>query len=286
MIETHLPGLFPSGFEPDERVNLSLLHKTGWVSPKPLPTFRIEDARPLQGRGDEATFFEQHGFVLLNAPTQVTDWSDGAQIAGSYLPEVEAIVRTRLYPGRKLIVMQPPFVVRRGAGTDNSYAAGVHQDHGTTADDYQRNVAAFAGQEIADRWRAQYDREDVTGFVVLDFWRTTNMAGPLRHMPLALCEPASVDPSDIFPTALEGIAPNGAITHHVGLRQRAGQRWYYYSAMLPDEVLVFRLFELGPQGATQTNRACFHCAVEDPETPADAEPRKSCEHRVSVLFLD
>jgi hypothetical protein len=182
--------------------------------------------------------------------------------------------------------MQPPNVLRRGAGTDNpQYGAGVHQDYGTTADDFQQSVAAFAGAGAGAGWRAQFERGDVEGFVMLDFWRTTGMPEPLKHMPLALCDATSVDTRDIVPTALEGIAPGGAITHHVSLRYNAGQRWFYYPDMTPNELLVFKLFQLVPGEEPQRYRACFHSAVEDPATPPDASPRQSCEHRVSVMLM-
>jgi hypothetical protein len=55
--------------------------------------------------------------------------------------------------------------------------------------------------------------------------------------------------------------------------------------MKPNEVLVFKLFQLMRNEQDQSYRACFHTAFEDPTTPADAQPRQSCEHRVSVILL-
>jgi len=185
-----------------------------------------------------------------------------------------------------LIIRQPPNVMRRGEGTTTpQYGLGVHSDHGTTADDFQRNVEAFTSPEVGAQWRASFEHEQVEEFVALDFWRTTNMAGPLKHMPLALCDPTSIDHADIIPTALEGIAPGGALTYHVSLAHNSDQRWYYYPDMTPDEVLVFKLFQLRKDEPSQPYSACFHTAFEDPTAPDDAPPRQSCEHRVSVLLL-
>jgi hypothetical protein len=287
MIEAQLKGQFPAGFRSAARLNLSELARSGTGRPPQPPPTRIADARTLQANAtSEADFLAQHGFVLLDAPTRVTDWSKGDQVTQFYLPEVEAMIRERLYPGRNLIVRQPPAVMRRGAGTSTpQYALGVHSDHGTTADDFQRNVEAFTNPETAAQWRAWFERDEVEGFVSLDFWRTTGMDGPLKHMPLALCDPTSVEAHDIIPTALEGIAPGGALTHHIGLAHNPGQRWYYYPDMEPNEVLVFKLFQLMRDSGPQPYRACFHTAVEDPATPSDAQPRQSCEHRVSVMLL-
>lgn len=201
------------------------------------------------------------------------------------MPQVEEFIRDRLYPGRELIVMQPPRGMRRGAGTDvPQYGTGIHCDHDRTADDCQHNIGAFAGAEIAWRWRDAFDRENVDIFVKLDFWRPT-MDEPLRHMPLALCDPNSINPVDMISTALEGIAPNGAATWHIGLKHNPGQRWYYYPKMTADEVLVFKLFDLRKSKQPQRFPTCLHAALEDPSTPPDAKPRQSCEHRVAVMLL-
>lgn len=289
MIETQLKGLFPPDFEASERINLSQLIRSGGGSRRPPthPVSRIDDARRIQAEASsEQAFLAEHGFVLLNATTAVADWDDAAHVAQTYFPEVDRMIRTRLYPGKKVEIIQPPNVGRRGPGTSNpQYGLGVHQDHGTTADDFQHNVAAFTSLEMGARWRARFDRDDVDGYVMLDFWRTTGMAGPLKHMPLALCDPTSVEPPDIISTALEGIAPSGAATHHVGLRYNPAHRWFYYPDMTADEVLVFKLFQLMRDEHPQPYRACFHTAVDDPAAPANAQPRQSCEHRVSVLFL-
>ena len=287
MIETQLNGQFPAGFRATERINLSELVRNKSGKPARNPPTHIRDGRVLQAQASsEASFFDEHGFVLLDAPTRVTDWGDAADVAEHYMPLVEAIIRERLYPGRKLLVRQPPNVMRRGAGTATpQYGLGVHSDHGTTADDFQRNVEAFTNAEIGAQWRASLEGEKVEGFVSLDFWRTTNMAGPLKHMPLALCDPTSVEAGDIIPTALEGIAPGGGLTYHVSLAHNGEQRWYYYPDMEPHELLVFKLFQLMRNEDPQPWRACFHSAFEDPTTPADAQPRQSCEHRVSVILL-
>jgi len=287
MIEVQFNGQFPPGYRAAERINLSELIRSSSGAPPQKPWTRIGNARLLQADAtSEADFLAEHGFVLLKAPTRVTDWSDADQVAWRYLPEIETIIRERLYPGRPLVIRQPPNVMRRGEGTATpQYGLGVHSDHGTTADDFQRNVEAFTSPEMGAKWREGFEREEVEEFVALDFWRTTNMDGPLKHMPLALCDPTSIDDADIIPTALEGIAPNGALTHHVSLAYNESQRWYYYPDMTPDELLVFKLFQLSKDDQSQPYRACFHTAFEDPTAPADAPPRQSCEHRVSVLLL-
>jgi len=212
----------------------------------------------------------------------VTDWTVDPKDA--YLAEVEALIRTHLLPGRKLVI--PPFasIVRRGEGTGNGYAGGAHQDCGIGPDDYEQLIGAFAGPAAAASWRGFYDSPEVEGFMVIDFWRVTEMTGPLRHMPLAVCDPASVDPEDVIPTEIYGIAPEGRPVRNLGLRRNTAQQWYYYPEMTNDEVLAFKLFDCRKDDP-EAFRSCFHTAFADPTAPADAEPRQSCEFRVGVYVL-
>ena len=125
MIEVQLNGQFPAGYRAAERINLSELMRTGTGRPPPKPWTPIGNARLLQADvTSEADFLAEHGFVLLKAPTRVTDWGDADQVASRYLPEVEAIIRERLFPGRPLIIHQPPNVMRRGSGTTMHPADG------------------------------------------------------------------------------------------------------------------------------------------------------------------
>lgn len=279
MTRVRLNGFFPSDYVAEGRFSAAV----GEAGPMPVfPEVEIGDARALQAGKDPAAFFAEHGFVLLDHPTRVGDWD--TDVASIYMPEIERVIREQLLPGRHIEVQQFPSLLRRGRDTAVPfYAEGVHSDAGHDADDYQNNIAAFSNQMFADGWRSRYDREDVEGLIWVDFWRPTNMAGPLQHMPLALCDVSSLDPADRVPMGLTGIAPEGRVTHHSALRFNPGQRWYSYANMRCDELLVFRLggFTKAP-GPPQN---CFHSAFADPGAPADAELRQSCEHRVGVLLL-
>lgn len=63
--------------------------------------------------------------------------------------------------------------------------------------------------------------------------------------------------------------------------------YYYYPNMTNDEVLVFKQFECFKGIDDKPNaplKTAFHTAMEDPETPKDAEVRKSAEHRINVFY--
>ena len=285
MVQSRL-NMFPADFRYDGRFPIDLTvpppDRTQAVPPAPID---IRDARPLQAQvPSPAAFFETHGFVLLDHKTQVADWDTDQAI---YAAEVEALIHDVLLPGGKAqVVSQSASLARRGRGTTNSYAGAVHQDCGLDADDYEQLVGAFAGPQAAQGWRARYDHPDVAGFMMLDFWRPTNMSGPLRHMPLAVCDPRSVAAADILPTAVTGVAQSGNVVHQMSLRRNAGQAWYYYPDMTIDEVLVFKLYDSRKSdGEAPRLRSSFHSAFIDPTTPEDAEPRQSCEYRVGAFIL-
>jgi hypothetical protein len=282
-----LNGLFPPDFRSSARVPIDI--RTGPPAGRRLPQFgpfEIHDARPLQAQAaSEASFFEDHGFVLLPHETAVRDWD--ADPPTIYYPEVERLVRDRLFRGRRVEVHQWSPPLRRGRGTSTpQYANGVHSDYGLTPDDFQVSVEAFANAQAAAGWRRAYDRDEVEAFAIVDFWRPTNMAGPLLHMPIALCDPSTVAMEDLVPTSLTGIAPSGMATHHVALRFNPAQRWYYYPRMQTDEVLAFKLFECRKDDPGPSRlRGVLHSAFADPDAPPDAEERQSCEHRVGVTIL-
>lgn len=282
MVQARLNGLLPADFAAETMPLIDVSSPPQRPRPSYGPT-EISDARVIGDERSEAERFAEDGFVLLSHATSVRDWD--ADVAAIYLPEIEAIVRDRLFPGQRIEIQQHPSIVRRGRGTGNSYAGGVHSDGPLTAEKYGANVGAFAGPEAEKWWLGQYARPEVRGFVNVDFWRTTNMAEPLRHMPLALCRPASLDRSDIVEMQMVGIAPDRNVSNHLMLRLNPEQSWAYYAEMRSDELLAFKLCEFWKNDPDAPPQNVFHTAFEHPDTPADAEHRQSCEHRVGVLIL-
>jgi hypothetical protein len=277
-----LNGLYDPAFRFDRRQHFPV----GTVMPGMDPAGRevpVSDARALQrDEGlSEAAFFARHSFVLLPHVSAVDDWD---QNDGVYQREIDELIRARLFPGRRVEIQQGPNVLRRGRDTPTPmYADGVHSDGGVDLDDYVHNIGAFAGEEAAQWWRNLYERREVEGLIWIDVWRPTNMRAPLQHMPLALCDPTSVEARDVVPVAMTGIAPEGRESRHLTLRFSAEQRWYYYPRMTCDELLAFKLAEFWKTPTPVRN--CFHSAFDDPLTPEGAEERQSCEHRVGVLML-
>jgi len=299
-VDARLNSLFDPGFTPEDRVLMDAkgLAPTPGVLPE-APAVKIRNGRELQEQAQtdpsftEAGFFDEHSFVLLDHTSDVQNWDvdpagapDDSDIACIYYPEVATIIRERLLPGYRLEIPQVPYLLRRGPETPNPfYGTVVHQDYGLSADDYQENVAAYGTDEHARAWREQYDRDEVAGFLVINFWRTVYMDEPLRHQPLTICDPYSVEPDDVLSTGLLNFTPTGRPSNQLGMRYNPEQRWYYYPGMTTGEVLAFKNFQCW-KGEPPTLRTCFHSAFDEPDPPEQAIERQSCEYRIGVYFLN
>ena len=283
MVKVQLKGMLPPEFSgaraPLWRFDEPSAPEYQW----PSPAVEVHDARQLQSSAkSDAAFFAEHGFVLLRHETAVTDWN--GDISAVYHAEISDIIRERLLPGRRVGIRQGPNVLRRGQSA-RFYAQGVHSDCPLTPKAYASNLRAIGSDEAGRAWHQRFASDEVTGFMLMNFWRTTNMKGPLRHMPLALCDPSSVNRSDLIPNTFAHIAPGGRLTEHLALRFNPSQRWYYYPQMTTGEVLAFKLCEYSKGAPDAAPTIVFHTAFEDPDAPGDCEPRQSCEHRAAVMVL-
>ena len=299
-VDARLNSLFEPGFTSEDRVLMDAkgVEATPGVL-RQAPAVTIHDGRELQSQATtnesftEAGFFDEHSFVLLDHSSGVQNWDsdpsvapEEKEIARIYYPEIATIIRERLLPGHRLEIPQVPYLLRRGPETPNPfYGTVVHQDYGLSADDYAENIAAYGTDEAAEAWRKRYDRDEVSGFLLINFWRTVYMDEPLRHQPLTICDPYSVEPDDVLSTGLLNFTPTGRPSNQLGMRYNPNQRWFYYPGMTTGEVLAFKNFQCW-KDEPPTLRTCFHSAFDEPNPPAQASERQSCEYRIGVYFLN
>jgi len=141
----------------------------------------------------------------------------------------------------------------------------VHVDH--TAKSGPQRVRDLIPEDSSELLRGRVQ--------VINLWRP--IRGPLLDAPLAVCDAQSVDPQDLIPSDLiyrERIGETYSVTY------RTSHRWYYFSQMRVDEVLLVKCYD-----SVMDGRARFapHSAFTDPSTPADAPPRESIELRTLVF---
>jgi hypothetical protein len=224
----------------------------------------IHDVRPIR----ESLGFERNGFVVVDEPTDVTDFSDQDELA-RYCRETEALVQ-RLTRADKVVSFGP--VLRTNAtGTHghNQPAHGAHVDYGA------RTVGDFSRQLLgAD----EAERRLTKRHMLINVWRPIVM---VESTPLAVCDASTVKREDLFDS--EVVSGLGGLPFSLwgfNLAYRPEHRWYWVPHMQPWEALVFKLFDSDPDAVQFT----AHSAFEDPNTPPDAAPRQSIEVR-TIAYL-
>lgn len=213
---------------------------------------------------------ERNGFVLLQHPTAVTDFSDEAQITQVYAPEVEALMKQ--LTGAESVLVFGHMVRTNRSGTEDGRlpAYGAHVDYG------ERTIRWFAESLLG---RAEAERRLKGRFVLANLWR------PIRTVektPLALCDASTVSPDDLNDSEVKGglNAADRPSLWGYNLSYNPAHRWWYAPRMRRDEVLVFKLFDSDRSRAQWTG----HTAFDDPTSREDAPPRESIEIRTISFF--
>jgi hypothetical protein len=219
----------------------------------------IEDAR---GRESEFTL-DQNGFALLHAPTQVRNFYAPEEVRAVYYPEVEHLLRDALGASRVFIFDHNV----RNAARDGlaQPSRRVHNDH--TVNSAPRRVRDHLGDDAEELLKHR--------FGIVNVWRPIH--GPVLASPLALCDARSFTDADLIPSDL--------VYRHVcgetsSVEFKPEHRWYYFSQMQPDEVLLIRIHDSANDGRA---RLSFHTSFENPAAPG-APPRESIEVRSIVFF--
>jgi hypothetical protein len=219
----------------------------------------IEDAR---GRETEFTI-DRNGFTLRRAPTQVRDFYSPEEVRAVYYPEVERLLREAL--GASRVVVFDHGVRNAGMEGHRVPSRRVHNDH--TVNSAPRRVRDHLGEEADELLRHR--------FGVVNVWRP--IRGPVLDSPLALCDARSFTDADLIASDLVYPHVRGETS---SVEFKPEHRWYYFSEMQPDEVLLIRVHDSANDGRA---RLSFHTSFENPAAPA-APPRESIEVRSLVFY--
>jgi len=219
----------------------------------------IADAR---GRESEFTL-DRNGFALIKAPTAVADFYSPEEIKRVYYPEVERLLCQTLGASRAFVFdHNVRNATREGFAMPSRQ---VHNDH--TVNSAPRRVRDHLGADAEELLKHR--------FGIVNVWRP--IRGPVLDSPLALCDAQSFTDADLIASDLVYAHVRGE-TSRVEYNPR--HRWYYFSEMQPDEVLLIRVHDSANDGRA---RLSFHTSFENPLTP-EAAPRESIEVRTLVFF--
>lgn len=236
---------------------------TALAEPHQLPVF---DGRSVA----QGFSLDREGFMLVRHPTVVRDFYNDNEVRSIYYPAAEAFLRATLRADRVVIfdhtvrqrVEGAPDV--RGGGPRQP-ATRVHVDQ--TERSGVNRVREHLGAEAEELLKGRVQ--------VINLWRP--IRGPLRDMPLAMCDATTLAPGDLV--ASDRIYPNrnGEI---YSVKYNAAHRWFYFPEMTTDEALLLKCYDSATDGRTRFGP---HTAFVDPTTPADAAPRESIELRTLVF---
>jgi hypothetical protein len=222
----------------------------------------IHDGRAVL---DQMTL-DREGFVLLYHETAVSNFFDPAEVRSIYYPEVEKLLKEATGAARAVAFEHDV----RSASAAERDSMGARQTVKVVHDDYTEKSAPerlrlYLPEEAEVLLKGRY--------AVINVWRA--IRGPVFDTPLAVCDAQSIAQEDVIPTE-EGVK------HEVYMfRFSRNHRWYYFSAMTTNEVLLLKCFDSIKDGRA---RFTAHSAFDLPAVPAQTQARQSIEVRALVFF--
>jgi hypothetical protein len=226
----------------------------------------IEDARGHAGR----LTLEREGFTLVRWPTSIRDFIDTQSISDAYIAECGALIRH--LSGCDLTLQAGPIhcrfdgIVDPKGRYDGRPAHYVHTDYSPAS--FNMCIAALPAQFA-----------NCPRYAIYNIWRV--LSPPPQSQPLAVCDATSLQPGDEQESKVILAYPDGEDVEFFTqlYRPSARHRWYYFSDMTADEVLVFKSCDSDP------DESCFvpHCAFRDGSLSGEAV-RMSIEARILAIF--
>jgi hypothetical protein len=238
-----------------------------------LGTFEERAVRITNGRPLASEFsLDRNGFVLVRQATAVTDFYDQEQVRSVYYPELERLVAEVSGAFRAVAYDH----TLRSADKDERDTRNAREPVPYAHNDYTDASGRRRPRELLpEMLPEEADALLANRFAVIQVWRPI---ATVRADPLAIADSRSVSARDLVASDRrlpERVAENYRLTYN------PEHRWFYFPAMQPDEVIVFKTFDSAIDG-----RARFtpHTAFKDPASPADAPHRRSIEARLFAFF--
>ena len=207
----------------------------------------IQDARPLAGR----LSLDVEGFEYLHATTSFAAFDDDTAIRSFYYPKVQRLLAGAT--GARRVIAFDHNV--RNAARAASGEAGIRGPVPRTHNDF----TARSGREraLAELEARGIDASLLDGrFAIVNLWRP--IGRKVEKWPLALVDARTLGPDDLVATDLVYRDRVGE-TYSLGFS--AGQKWYYFPWLTPDEAILTKGYYSKEKGVV---RFTAHSAFEDP----------------------
>ncbi len=237
----------------------------------------------------DALDFEHCGFTLMEHNSRVTDWRDEKLVNEVHVPEIEKLAKE--FTGCDHAIVYPPLIRSPAAAMEITDYAPIESVHSDYTEDYQamvttpsRSYCNFLGPLLERDGLGYSDVQEASRMMVIQFWR--NIGDPLPDFPLAICDAATVDHSELI--AIEVPVYGGQRLDFEAFAVRTPPEpdrhvWYTFPRLALNEVLTFRTFD---SRCVDENRAFWtpHSAFRDPNAGPNAPQRESVEMRALCLF--
>ncbi|KAK2598727.1 hypothetical protein N8I77_012117 [Diaporthe amygdali] len=234
----------------------------------------ISDARDLS----PPPSLDAEGFMLAGHSSAVRDFRDQAELKSVHVDEIRDLLLR--VTGADHVEVRGMGVLRFGERSKDSGALN------------NSRPARFVHIDISDKTAAEWNAklelpEDkrIRRAVHLNVWRV--LTPPPQDVPLAVCDARSLSSGDthVADAMFDDPDGSGKIVHSfegLAIKQGVGQKWWYYSNMRTDEVLVFKTNDTEPGVA----HAVAHGAFDDPSCPEGQQPRASIEMRGIAIWYE
>ena len=251
---------------------------------------QVRDGRPIKDRFT----LDNAGFVLAEDKSAVTDFFDNEQVDALYPDEVVETVK-RLTSAD--LVVPLGWMVRTSGDLAKhqkqvvgyTHKGGVQPPASEAHVDFMPERGEIMGKALYQEHfpgSKLYKR-----FIASSLWRS--FSDPPQDWPLALCEGGSVGADEGTPNSLIIVdeipdedtmladmpEDQTAITAAI-FRYNPNHRWWYFSNMTRDEVLLFKFHDTDRSHPWRVPHTAFH----DTSFP-DARQRESIEFRTMAYFL-
>jgi len=229
------------------------------VSPELVPTdIKVADIR----HSDFQPSFAQDGMVFLNQPSSVRDFESNNRWQEIYDRELEGLLKAQLRASEVIVFdhtvrIDDPEAPRRPA-------RNVHNDYSKAG--AEERLIDLVGEARAEEFHA-------AGYGFVNVWRPVERV--ITTSPLGFIRPRSVKADDWMDIGLVYPDRFGQI---LGVAANKGHEWFYQSAMTPDEIVVFNIYD--NRGRPQL----AHSALDLPGDAHATRPRKSIESRTLVRY--
>lgn len=250
----------------DAQFNIDQAKKT--TATREIRNCRVYDARKIR---DDLSL-DRQGFIMVKHSTKFADERNLLALQAGYPDELVEVVRglskaSWVLPKRVDIVLRASAPATDRAGT----ASSAHADYTRRSLLEQAQLVLEANGQGGRAFRR---------VGVYQTWRA--LTPPPQDRPLAICDARTVgdadravmksvigredDPTKVFETTLARYSPN--------------HRWFYFSNMILDEVIVFR----GADSDPEHNLNVFHVGFLDESDGLGKVPRESIESRFFCFY--